>query len=328
MEIIEGLDQISRPPDYPVVALGNFDGVHLGHRALVRSVVERARSCGGTSLVITFKPHPLKVLAPEAHLRFLATESEKESLLGALEVDRVVYVPFDRAFSRLSPEAFAEAVLHERLRVREVFVGDGFSFGRDRSGTVGDLERFGSRLGYGVRPVRNVEVDGKPVSSSRIRGMLIEGRVREAATLLGRIYSIEGKVSGGKREASGLGFPTANLEPPADRVIPADGVYAAWGILEGKLHKGVAYIGTQPTLGPRDRTMELHLFESFPDLYGKTLRIGFQDYIREERVFSDPGELAGRIAEDIAQARDFLREEPTGNLLVLPASAAGRNSVS
>ena len=267
--------------------------------------------------MVTFDPHPLRVLAPHVSLQFLASFEEKATILEAAGVDQILCVAFTREFSALSPEAFVRRLLCDRLMAKEVFVGEDFSFGKDRSGRVVDLRRLGKGLGFSVHTILTVNDGGRTVSSSRIRSLLIAGRVGEAAGLLGRLYSIEGQVIAGKQQASSLGFPTANLHPPEDRVIPADGVYAAWGVLEGHPEQGVAYIGTQPTLGPYQRTMELHLFKSPPDLSKKKLRIGFQELIREERVFEDQGELVAQIREDIQKAKHFMRSEPVGDLLVL-----------
>ena len=309
---------MKQPPRDPVVALGNFDGVHRGHQALIREVVERVRARSGTAIVLTFEPHPLKVLSPHLRLRFLTSFEEKAALLRDLGISNVFHVNFTPEFSRLSPEAFARTLLCEKLAVKEVFVGEGFNFGKDRTGRVEDLRRMGLEMGFTVTSIPTVSRDGKIVSSSRIRELLLGGKVREAAALLGRLYSLEGEVIPGDRRGSGLGFPTANLKPPGERVVPSDGVYAAWGVIDGILKKGVAYIGTQPTLGLRERTLELHLFEPQPELYGKRLRIGFQEWIRGEKVFTSKDELIGQIRSDIETAGGFFHPEPRGSLLQFP----------
>ena len=243
MDIVHGLESIDHPISYPVIALGNFDGVHQGHQVLIRQVVERARAHRGTSMVITFQPHPLQVLVPHLKLNFLASFEEKLELLRAIGVDHVLWVPFTKAISMLSPEEFVKKLLYDKLRVKEVFVGTGFSFGKDRIGTVNDLKRLGELYGYMVQSIQTVMTDGKPVSSSRIRELLKQGRVKEAARLLGRLYSLEGKIIRGHQRGTGLGFPTANLKIPKERVVPANGVYAAWGVMNHEIKKGVAYIG-------------------------------------------------------------------------------------
>lgn len=318
MEIIRGLEHPKKPPAYPVMALGNFDGLHRGHQVLIHQAVKRAQDRRGTSVVLTFEPHPLKVLAPHLDLKLLTSFDEKISLLQEMGVDQVVCVPFTPTFASQSPEEFAQNLLHNRLRVKEVFVGEDFAFGKNRTGTVKDLQRLGGRLGFEVYSIGAVTHRGEVVSSSRIREWLMAGRVREAAGLLGRIYSLEGKVVPGSRRGMALGFPTANLKPPVDRVVPADGVYAAWGVLEDRIEAGVAYIGTQPTLGPHERTIELHLFSSHSDLYQKTLRVGFCDFLREEKVFEDEERLTRQISQDIQQAKSLLHAKPRGILLGLP----------
>jgi riboflavin kinase/FMN adenylyltransferase len=317
VEIIKNLKRGTKPVPYPVVALGNFDGLHRGHQALIRSVVERARTRNGTSVLLTFEPHPLKILAPHLDLKLLSTFDEKIGLLEEMGVDRVVCVPFTPAFASQSPEEFAHDLLHLHLQVKEVFVGDDFAFGKNRTGTVKDLKRLGSRLGFEVHSIGAVTVEGEVVSSSRIRELLTAGRAKEAARLLGRVYSLEGKVIPGSRRGMALGFPTANLKPPDDRVVPADGVYAAWGVLQDQIKPGVAYIGTQPTLGPSERTVELHLFESHPDLYHKTIRVGFWDFIRDEKVFPNQNQLIRQIVQDVDAAKGLLRPKPRGGMLIL-----------
>ena len=317
MEIIHGLEDLKKSPACPVAALGNFDGLHRGHQVLIQRVIERARAQNGTSTVLTFEPHPLKVLYPHKDLRLLVSLDEKVMLLKEMGVDQVVCIPFTQAFSLRSPEEFVRELLCQQLRVREVFVGEDFAFGKNRTGTIKDLQRMGNRLGFKVHPVQTVELDGKAVSSSRIRDLITTGRVKEAARLLGRVYSLEGRVILGNRRGTTLGFPTANLKFPQDRVVPADGVYAAWGVLSKKLKKGVAYIGTQPTLGPHERTIELHFFESHPSLYGKKLRVGFQEFMRGDKVFPSQEELVRQIDQDVHQAMGFLDSEPVREMLML-----------
>ena len=317
MEIIHGLEHLKESLAYPVATLGNFDGLHRGHQVLIQQVVKRAQAQNGTSIVLTFEPHPLKVLQPHLELKLLASFDEKLSLLKEMGVDRIVCIPFTQAFSLLSPEEFVRELLCRRLQVKEFFVGGDFAFGKDRTGTIKDLQRMGNQLGFKVCSIETVTLDKKTVSSSRIRELITTGRVKEAVRFLGRIYSLEGRVIPGSGRGKTLGFPTANLKLPQDRVIPADGVYAAWGVLAHKLEKGVAYIGTQPTLGPHERTIELHLFEPHPGLYGENLRVGFQKYLREEKVFASQEALVHQIGEDIHQAMNFLDSKPGRGMLTL-----------
>jgi riboflavin kinase / FMN adenylyltransferase len=317
VEIIHGLEHLKKSPAYAVATLGNFDGLHRGHQALIRKVVERAHAQKGSSMVLTFEPHPLKVLHPHMDLKLLASFDEKLSLLKEMGVSQIVCIPFTQAFSLLSPEEFVRELLCQRLKVREIFVGEDFAFGKNRTGTIKDLQRMGSQMGFEIFSIETVSLDKKAVSSSRIRELVMTGQVQEAARLLGRIYSLEGRVIPGSGRGKTLGFPTANLKLPQDRVIPADGVYAAWGVLANTLEKGVAYIGTQPTLGPHERTIELHLFESHPGLYGENLRVGFQQYLREEKVFESQEALVHQIGEDIRRAMNFLDSKPGRGMLTL-----------
>lgn len=310
MEIIRDQDKRDQTSPLPVVAIGNFDGVHRGHQSVLRKTVERAEALGGTPTVLTFDPHPLKVLAPGLELKFLMTFQERLDVMETLGIRRVRCVSFSREFASLPPADFARKILREDLGAREILVGAGFVFGKDRKGTIRDLERFSREMGFQVIPVEPLAEGGRPVSSSRIREALTLGRVGEASGLLGRAFSLAGTIVPGARRGKALGFPTANFLPPAERVIPSNGVYAVRaGLGEGKeaaLHPAVAYIGTQPTLGPKERMVETHFFRPQGDLYGKSLRVHFMEWIRGEVVFDRKDELVRQIEEDIREAGRIL----------------------
>lgn len=308
MEIVRHLDSLPPPPAYPVATIGNFDGVHLGHQAILRRVRERARAHGGTAIVCTFDPHPLRVLAPHRPIHLLTPLQEKLRILEGLEIDLVVCIEFTPAFSRIAASRFVEEVLVRKLGVREVYVGHDYAFGKGREGNVETLRAQAAVWGFLVEEVPAVQVEGETVSSSLIRQRIRAGQVRKAATLLGRPYVIEGQVVHGAHRGKGLGFPTANLETTYE-ILPKDGVYAVWAMLEGQRIPGVANIGTDPTFGGGTMNYEVHLLDFQGEIYGKTLRMEFIERIREERKFPSPAALVEQIRQDVVRARTLLAEQ-------------------
>lgn len=290
-----------------VLTIGNFDGQHLGHRALLKAVVESAMKSGGTPTVLTFEPHPAKVLMPGLDLLFLSGMEEKIRGFEEAGIAEVVIVEFNDALSRLTPEEFVFGVLQKGLCVRKLLVGEHFVFGKGRSGSIEDLRRLGPQAGFDVHPVSPVRVNGQVVSSTRIRSLILSGEVSRAAALLGRFYAIEGPVVSGDGRGQDLGWPTANLRLPSERVVPADGVYAARVEAGGQGLDAVAYIGSRPTFGPGERRLEVHLLDEQRDLYGKPLRACFVERLRGDRVFSTEAELAAGIELDVARARECLQ---------------------
>lgn len=292
---------------HPVATIGNFDGHHIGHRALLRSVVERARTASGTALALTFDPHPVRILAPDVGLRFLTSPEEKLARFHDAGVDEVVVLTFDGAFAQLSPEAFARDVLAVGLGIKELFVGRHFVFGHRRAGTIADLERFGQRLGFVVHPIAPVTVEGVIVSSTRIRRLIMEGDVLTAASLLGRYYVLEGIVSAGAQRGQRLGWPTANLCLPPERVVPADGVYAAVARVEAHTHDAIAYIGSRPTFDSGERVLEVNLLDGRHELYGRRMTVAFVERLRGDVRFAGADALSRQIAQDVDRARALLR---------------------
>lgn len=309
MKITRGLAEYRGGP-HPVLTIGNFDGQHRGHVALLGAVVQRAAAVGGTAMVLTFDPHPLTVLKPDVTLRFLTSAEEKLARFREAGLDEVVLLPFDRALASLTPAEFVARILHERLGVRDLFVGEDFAFGKDRTGTIADLRRLAPEAGFRVQAVPVVRVDGEVVSSSRIRRLLQEGDVRAAARCLGRLYALAGPVIRGDQRGQELGWPTANLYPPKDRVIPADGVYAATAARGARRFDAVAYIGTRPTFGRGERMLEVNLLDERLDLYGDALRVEFVARLRGDATFATAEELAACIGRDVALARETLRSAP------------------
>jgi riboflavin kinase/FMN adenylyltransferase len=309
--VTRGLGDIRSRP-HPVVTIGNFDGHHRGHHSLLQMVVARAREVGGTAMAVTFDPHPVKVLAPHVELRFLTSPEEKLERFKAAGVDEVVFLEFTPALAAMTPEEFADVVLHHHLGVAELYVGEHFAFGKGRTGRIADLERLGVSLGFTVHPVRPVVLNGGVVSSTRIRTLIQAGHMEEAAELLGRAYGMTGTVVSGLQQGQALGWPTANLRIPSERVTPPDGVYAARASYEGSSYDAVAYIGSRPTFGSGERLIEVNLLDHSDNLYGKAMAVEFIERLRGDHTFPSPQELAAQIARDVDRAKASLRRHVAG----------------
>lgn len=306
MKVVDRLQDCAGLP-FPVVTIGNFDGVHLGHQAVLRLVRERVKIHRGTVVVLTFDPHPLRVLAPEVELRFLSDPEEKLTLLEKAGVDVVVRLPFTREFAAQTPEEFMVSVLREGLGTRELYVGQNFRFGKGREGTIRTLVEAGPRLGFVVQAISPVLIEGAPVSSTRIRDLVQEGCMAEATVLLGRPYVLKGRVVRGARRGGELGFPTANLLPPAGRVLPPDGVYATQLRVGNRVLAAVTYIGTRPTFGDGSRLIETHLLDEAQELYDREVAIAFYERLRGDQAFESADRLARQIADDVDRTRAILR---------------------
>lgn len=291
---------------YSVATVGNFDGHHLGHRSLLRTVVETARRMEGTALVLTFDPHPVKILAPHVDLKFLTSPEEKLQRFEDAGIDEVVVIEFDHAFASLSPETFTEMVLYRGLHLRQIFVGQHFVFGKGRTGNVASLTVMGKRCGFTVNPVSPVIADGGIVSSTRVRKMVQEGQVDLAARLLGRQYAMSGVVMPGAQRGQELGWPTANLRLPVERVIPSNGVYATVTIWKQQRFDSVAYIGSRPTFDAGERLMEVHLLNERQDLYGEPIEVQFLQRLRGDTKFPSGADLSRQIAADVERAKAIL----------------------
>ncbi|HYV65175.1 MAG TPA: bifunctional riboflavin kinase/FAD synthetase [Myxococcales bacterium] len=306
MRVVRHLARVSRPLDRAVLTLGNFDGVHLGHQAILRSAVERARTEGGQAVVLTFEPHPLAVVAPERAPAVIQPLHDRLAMLRQLGVDVTVLQRFTRRFAALDPEAFVREFLLRHLALRHVVVGDNVNFGRDRAGSAETLRQLGARLGFGVEVVGPVTVGAEQVSSTVLRAVLERGAVGEARRLLGRAYSLRGRVVVGDRRGRTLGFPTANLHLRRKLLLPADGVYAVTAESEGRRHAGVMNIGVRPTFAGRRRTVEVHLLDFTGDLYRRWLVVRVIERLRGEAAFAGPEALRAAIAADVARARRVL----------------------
>ena len=309
MKITRGLAAHQRV-SHPVLTIGNFDGQHLGHRTLLRDVVLRAKAADGTPMVLTFDPHPVKVLAPHVNLRFLTMPDEKLAYFRDAGIAEVLFLEFTAAFAALTPDQFMQQVLHDGVGVKDLFIGEHFAFGKGRAGRIADLVRFGRDAGFQVHPVQPLRVDGEIVSSTRIRQLIQLGDVRGASRCLGRHYALEGIVMPGEQRGQKLGWPTANLKLPPDRVIPADGVYATKTLWGARTYESVSYIGTRPTFGAGERLLEVSLLDARETLYGDSIRVEFVERVRGDQVFESAEELSARIEVDVRQARQALKAEP------------------
>lgn len=292
-----------------MVAIGTFDGVHLGHQALIRTTLERSRALAIPCVALTFDRHPLEVLDPARAPTFLTSTDEKVRLLRSLGVDAVCVLPFDRQLSGMDPQAFAREVLRGLLNARTVCVGDGFRFGRGRSGSTDDLERFGWGVGFEVHIQPLLMVGGEPVSSSRVRELLLSGAVDEAAQLLGRPYALRGVVERGHGMGRKLGFATANLGLPERQTVPADGVYVTYALADTWSGPGACSIGTRPTFDGRRRIVEVHLLDFCGDLYDRTMEVRFLRRLRGQERYAQVEELVQQMREDVRATRRHFRPE-------------------
>ena len=309
MEVVRGIQNIPNHMQCAVVTVGNFDGIHLGHQSIIRRVVEEARREKCPAVVISFDPHPKKVIHPERRPFYLITSlEEKTRLLEGLGVDTFLLIPFTLEYARTTAEEFVRGLLAERLHIRKIIIGHDTTFGRAKEGNEAFLRDFGRRLGFDVEAMNAVRVGETTVSSTRIREALLAGDVRLAASLLGRPFRLGGKVIPGYRRGSSLGFPTANISPDKE-LVPARGVYAVQVLLEGIRHKGALSIGINPTFSDERRSIEVYILDFNEDIYGKTLDMLFIERLRDEIRFASPEKLIAQIDRDIAQVREILRAE-------------------
>lgn len=306
MRVIRHLQREPTRIERVVLTLGNFDGVHLGHRAIISRAVQIARDLSGTSVVFTFEPHPLSVLAPGRAPAELQPLAERLAVFRSLGVSVAVVQRFTPGFARQSPSEFMVDWLLARLALAHVVVGHNVSFGQNRAGNVETLRVLGAAHGFSVESMGPVTADGIEVSSTRLRAALQEGDVTLAARLLGRRHRLRGRVTTGERRGRLLGFPTANLKVPPRLLLPGDGVYAVVAEVEGARVPGVLNIGVRPTFGERRRTIETHLLDWTGDLYGRAMVLELIARIRGERVFEGPEALRAAIADDVAVARTIL----------------------
>lgn len=305
MRIIRDLNELAAPLPNAVVTIGNFDGVHLGHREIFRRVVGKARELGGTSVVYSFVPHPLKVLAPERAPRLINTYAEKERLIAASCIDVLICAPFTVETAALSADRFVEEILANRIGVHYLVVGYDYAFGRNREGDAEFLRRKGQELGFEVEVLGPITGHGEAYSSTRVRQMLTDGEVSGVVALLGRHFTLEGEVIHGAKRGIKLGFPTANLATEKE-ILPRPGVYAVKVRRGDRIFDGVVNIGCNPTFSREGLSVEVHLLDFHEQIYGETLRLYFVERLRDELAFPSPEALRNAIAADIARARQIL----------------------
>ncbi|MBP6002562.1 MAG: bifunctional riboflavin kinase/FAD synthetase [Pyrinomonadaceae bacterium] len=314
MKIYHGTENanIMRPT---VLTLGVFDGLHLGHQRIMQTVVERAAAIGAVPTAITFDPHPRAVLHPETAPPLLQTLDQRLANLEVMGIKQAIVIPFDREFAAREADEFLTNIIHERLQAKEVYLGKGFEFGRNRGGNIDLLRKMSSELGFIADEVDEVQLRGQRISSSAIRRLLAEGKVNLARRMLGRPYGVEGVIIRGLRRGHTIGFPTANLKPH-NRVIPRYGVYATATLIDGTWRKSITNIGVRPTFeSEADVSIETFVFDFDGDLYGAVLRVRFLHRIRDERKFNGIEELTAQIKTDSERARNYFRHEGVRNML-------------
>ena len=314
MRLFHGTDnaEIQRPT---VLTLGVFDGLHLGHQLIMRTVVERARTIGAVPTVITFDPHPRAVLHPESAPPLLQTFDQKIEALGVLGIEQTIVLRFTPEFASVRAHEFLSDVVVDRLHAREVYLGKGFAFGHDREGNIDLLRRLGGELGFVAGEVPEVTLRGRRVSSSKIRELLAQGEVNLARRMLGRPYGVEARVEHGSERGHQLGFPTANLHPH-NRVIPRNGVYVTGTLIEGDWRRSVTNVGLRPTFGDAtEPSVETFVMNWDGDLYGDVVRVRFLHRLRDERKFSSIDELKTQISRDVARANSFFNRVGTQHML-------------
>jgi riboflavin kinase/FMN adenylyltransferase len=304
MDIIHFPDD-QRPARWtqPVLALGNFDGVHRGHLKILERVRRVAGERGGTPIVMTFDPHPPRVVRPDKAPPLLMTKAQKLDAIASAGIQGAAIVRFTPEMSRWDPETFVRTVLVDWMRVSEVWVGANFLFGRERAGNFTLLRALGAAFGFRAEKIDPVRYKDFVVSSTRVRRLVSEGRVDEAGALLGHQYALDGEIVAGDRRGRSIGFPTANLRT-ANELLPPNGVYATTATIDGVIHASVTNIGVRPTVDQSGRTtIETHIFDFDREIYGVSLRLGFVSRLRDERAFPSLDALRAQIDSDCGEAR-------------------------
>ena len=305
MEVFKGYKELNKKFLNPVVTLGNFDGVHLGHQEIFSRVREKAKEIQGTSLVYTFHPHPITVLTPGGQFLNITTLEEKLKLIEKAGIEVVICEPFTLEFSQLTAEEFVKNVLWDHLGTKEIFVGEDYTFGSKRQGNIFFLRAMGNRLNFRVKIVESQIKDNIIVKSSKIREFIRQGEISTANRLLGRHFSFSGKVIKGKGRGANLGFRTANIKP--DKILhPGTGVYAVWVTFHNQRFPGAMNIGYNPTFNDQELSLEVHLLDFNESIYGEKIEITFVERIRKEEAFCSPQELINQLHQDAIEARKIL----------------------
>ena len=298
-----------------VLTLGVFDGLHLGHQKIIQKVVSRAKDVNAVPTVITFDPHPRAVLYPENAPPLLQTLDQRLANFNVLGIEQTIVIRFNQEFAGQDAEVFLRDIVHERLQAKEVFLGRGFAFGKNRGGNIELLKKISAELGFCADEVPEITVRGQRISSSKIRELLAVGKINFARRMLGRPYGVEGQIIHGDQRGRAIGFPTANLKP-RNRVIPKYGVYATANLIDGKWRRSITNVGVRPTFtGDKEPSIESYIFDFDGDLYGDVLRVRFLHRIRDERKFSGIEELKNQIEKDTRRALNYFKRLGVTNSL-------------
>jgi riboflavin kinase/FMN adenylyltransferase len=309
MIIIEDINKITKPYKNAVITIGNFDGVHLGHQALFHNLIEKAIALNGTSIAMTFEPHPIRVLKKNNHPPLITLYEQKVELIEKAGLDVLICIPFTQEFAAIPAKKFVEDILVKRIGIKAIAVGEDYTFGKNREGNLGLLKTLGNQCGFEVIVIDELHISNtypERISSTKIRELVMAGKVAESQKLLGRYYQIRGKVEVGRdRGGKLLGFPTANINL-YDELRPKIGVYAVIVECKGENFKGVANIGYSPTFDDYIFTVEAHILDFKENIYGQKIRVNFIDRLRDEKKFSNISELSEQIKKDIIKARKIL----------------------
>ena len=308
METVHTFEELATVARRVCLAIGVFDGVHLGHQRVIGQARDDARAAGGAAVVLTFDPHPMRVLQPDKAPLLLTSTPHKLRLLEQFGVDACLMLRFDRPFSLIPAEQFIELVAHKTNQLQEICVGSRFRFGHDRAGDARLIEKMGTVHGFTVKEIQRVEQDGHIISSTAVRQQVVAGHLDRAAAMLGRPFSVLGSIVTGDRRGRQLGFPTANIDPHSE-ALPPEGVYAVRATVDGQTLNGVANIGRRPTFATATaptRVLEVHLLDYDRDIYGREIEVQFLHKLRAEKKFDSVDALKAQIAADIQTARQAL----------------------
>lgn len=306
MQILRSIPELSELSGPLFLAIGVFDGVHLGHQAVISTSAQHARAANGTPVVLTFDPHPEKILRPDKAPHLLTATQHKIGLIRALGVQHLLIIPFDKHFAATEPENFVTQLVQHSKPLSEICVGHEWSFGRNRRGNLQLLKKLGTEFDFDVVGIPPVSVSSEIVSSTTIRRAIEAGDLKKAATMLGREYTILGTIVHGEDVGKKIGFPTANLSAHSEQ-FPPNGVYFAEATLDNVVHPGVVNLGCRPTMSSRgsDRILEVYLLDFDQDIYGKDLELRFVRYLRPEKKFESVDALVRQIERDVQQAREL-----------------------
>lgn len=309
MKVYSGYQTLPEPLSASVVAVGNFDGVHQGHREIISRLKARAKQLHIPSVILTFSPHPVKLLVPHLAPPLINTYEQKRQLLSSLGVDIMLEEPFTRAYASYSPEQFVTSVLQQSLHAKEIFVGYDFTFGRGGKANVETLRHLGEPYKLKINCIEPLSFSGITASSTKVRAFVHEGQMEGAQLLLNRHFSLTGIVEEGEQRGRQLGFPTANLSTEQE-LLPKRGVYACWTEFEGQMYPTATNIGIRPTFSELRPTIEAHLIDFRGNLYQKKMTVHFVKKLRDERAFSSIHTLKEQIEQDIQQAKEQLVQPP------------------